>query len=161
MEPQRLIGIILACFGIALLIILALVKVDVDRQGAFLCEAVAENPNMTMDECPAHHSDSSWLLSLGFGLSFLVVGAGVFFLNSERMVGETRSAPPKRAPKGLAADEQALFALLTEGSAYQSDLVKATGFSKVKVTRILDRLEQKGLVERKRRGMTNLVVVKN
>ena len=48
----------------------------------------------------------------------------------------------------------------TEGSAYQSDLIKATGYSKVKVTRILDKMESKGIVERKRRGMANIIVMK-
>ena len=33
--------------------------------------------------------------------------------------------------------------------------------TKVKVTRILDKLEGRGLVERKRRGMTNVVMLKN
>ena len=32
--------------------------------------------------------------------------------------------------------------------------------SKVKITRILDKLEASGLVERKRRGMTNVVMAK-
>ena len=47
------------------------------------------------------------------------------------------------------------------GTIFQSDIVDKTGFSKVKVTRILDRLEARQLVERKRRGMTNVVVLKN
>ncbi|MBI2151613.1 MarR family transcriptional regulator [Candidatus Woesearchaeota archaeon] len=50
--------------------------------------------------------------------------------------------------------------LREEGSVYQSDLVKETGLSKVTVTRLLDRLEGRGLIERKRRGMTNIVVMK-
>ena len=43
---------------------------------------------------------------------------------------------------------------------YQSSLMKETGFSKVKTTRVLDRLETKKILERKRRGMTNLVVLR-
>ena len=46
------------------------------------------------------------------------------------------------------------------GSAYQSDLIKETGFSKVKVTRILDKMETADIIERKRRGMTNIIVLK-
>jgi uncharacterized membrane protein len=48
-----------------------------------------------------------------------------------------------------------------EGIIFQSDLVEKSGFGKVKVTRILDRLEAKQLIERKRRGMTNIVILKN
>ena len=47
-----------------------------------------------------------------------------------------------------------------QGTIFQPDLADKTGFSKVKVTRILDRLEGKQLIERKRRGMTNVVVLK-
>lgn len=47
-----------------------------------------------------------------------------------------------------------------QGSIYQSVLVSETTFSKVKVTRILDRLEGKHLIERKRRGMTNIILLK-
>ncbi|MFH1209725.1 MAG: MarR family transcriptional regulator [archaeon] len=49
----------------------------------------------------------------------------------------------------------------SEGTIFQSDLVEKTEFPKVKVTRILDRLEGKNLIERKRRGMTNIVILKH
>jgi uncharacterized membrane protein len=59
-------------------------------------------------------------------------------------------------------DEKKVFSIINEnnGSVFQSELVKKTSYTKVKISRILDRLEQKGLIERKRRGMTNLVVIK-
>ena len=47
-----------------------------------------------------------------------------------------------------------------QGSAYQSDLIKETQLTKVKITRILDHLEGKQLIERKRRGMTNIIILK-
>jgi uncharacterized membrane protein len=43
---------------------------------------------------------------------------------------------------------------------FQSELVEKTGYSKSKVSLILDRLEAKRILERKRRGMTNAVVLK-
>ena len=43
---------------------------------------------------------------------------------------------------------------------YQSTLTQELDMTKVKITRLLDRLESSGLVERKRRGLTNIVVVK-
>jgi uncharacterized membrane protein len=48
----------------------------------------------------------------------------------------------------------------SNGSIFQSQLVEDLDFTKVKITRILDRLEGKGLIERKRRGMTNVVLLK-
>jgi len=38
--------------------------------------------------------------------------------------------------------------------------VEETGFTKVKITRILDSLEGNGLIERKRRGMTNIIILR-
>ena len=50
--------------------------------------------------------------------------------------------------------------LRENGSVYQSDLIKETKQRKVKVSRVLDKLEGKGLIERKRRGMTNIIILK-
>ena len=51
--------------------------------------------------------------------------------------------------------------IAANGSIFQSQLVDETKFTKVKITRILDRLEGKGVIERKRRGMTNIVLLKH
>ncbi|MFH0956235.1 MAG: MarR family transcriptional regulator [Candidatus Aenigmatarchaeota archaeon] len=48
----------------------------------------------------------------------------------------------------------------SDGTIFQSELAEKTGLGKVKVTRVLDKLEGKGIVERKRRGMTNVVILK-
>ncbi|GIU69425.1 MAG: hypothetical protein KatS3mg002_0661 [Candidatus Woesearchaeota archaeon] len=48
----------------------------------------------------------------------------------------------------------------SQGSLFQSDLINDV-YTKVKITRILDRLEGKGLIERRRRGMTNVVLLKH
>lgn len=76
---------------------------------------------------------------------------------------EAPAAKQKRrkiAGDELSPDEQKVAAIINSsgGSVFQSDIMKKTGYTKVKVSRVLDRLEQKGLVERKRRGMANLVV---
>jgi uncharacterized membrane protein len=47
-----------------------------------------------------------------------------------------------------------------DGEILQSDLHVQTGFSRAKITRILDYLELKGLIVRKSYGMTNKVVIK-
>jgi uncharacterized membrane protein len=62
----------------------------------------------------------------------------------------------------LNEEEKKAIVLLKEadGTMFQSDLVDKSGFTKVKITRILDVLEGKRLVERKRRGMTNVVILK-
>ena len=62
----------------------------------------------------------------------------------------------------LEPEEKTLMQILLreEGSVYQSDLIKETSLSKVKISRLLDRLEGKGLIERKRRGMTNIIILR-
>lgn len=68
----------------------------------------------------------------------------------------------KKKMENLDEEESKLMSIVLreQGSAYQSDLIKETNLSKVAVTRLLDRLEGKGLIERKRRGMTNIVILK-
>ncbi|ODS39502.1 MAG: hypothetical protein A7315_10955 [Candidatus Altiarchaeales archaeon WOR_SM1_79] len=64
--------------------------------------------------------------------------------------------------KTLKDDERTIYeAIFCEGGImYQSDLIKETGFSGAKVTRCLDALENRGLVERKRKGMGNIVLLR-
>src|SRR3989338_246871 len=58
-------------------------------------------------------------------------------------------------------EEKKIYNLVKgNGAIFQADLIEKTGFSKARMTRIIDKLEGSGLVERKRRGMTNVVVLK-
>lgn len=61
----------------------------------------------------------------------------------------------------LKPEEKQVFKMIQEqGAIFQADLIEKTGLGKVTISRIIDRLEGKGYVERKRRGMTNVVVLK-
>ena len=59
-------------------------------------------------------------------------------------------------------EEKSIMSLVIseDGSVYQSDLIKKLNLSKVKISRLLDKLEGKGFIERRRRGMTNIVILK-
>ncbi len=59
----------------------------------------------------------------------------------------------------LDGDERRLMRVIVEskGDLLQRDLVRITAFSDAKVSRLLDRLEERGLVVRERHGMTNRV----
>ena len=61
----------------------------------------------------------------------------------------------------LDGDKRRIFDEIVEakGEILQSDLHAVTGFSKAKITRILDYLELKGLIVRKSYGMTNKVII--
>ena len=58
-------------------------------------------------------------------------------------------------------EEKQVYNIVKEnGAMFQADLIEKTEFSKARMTRIVDKLEGSGLVERKRRGLTNVVVLK-
>lgn len=155
---QKSLGIILIVFAILLIAIVSSLKVNLDEQGAFLCEIVESDPNLDMEECPAHKNNSpSWLVMIAFGISFLVLASGVYLL-----VLHEKKGGKKVNISNLEEDEQKIVNIIKEndGSVYQSDLIKELELSKVQLTRILDKLENKKVIERKRRGMANLVVLK-
>lgn len=64
--------------------------------------------------------------------------------------------------KSLDEEEKAICKNLlgSNGVMFQADLIEKTGLSKVKITRVLDKMEAKSLIERRRRGMSNIVMVK-
>ena len=60
------------------------------------------------------------------------------------------------------AEEKRIVRIIIDagGTTFQSQLVEKSGYSKSKVSLILDRLEAKRILERKRRGMSNVIVMK-
>ena len=64
---------------------------------------------------------------------------------------------------GLNEKEKEVIKILQEenGAIFQKTLMEKLEIGKVGITRLLDKLEAKELIERKRRGMNNIVVLKN
>jgi len=99
----------------------------------------------------------------------------IFFGREEKIITKIKTIKPQIESKkitkesyqkvmsSLDKDEKFVLEKIIEsqGTIFQSDLVDKTDFSKVKVTRILDKLEGRNLIERKRRGMTNVVILKH
>lgn len=83
--------------------------------------------------------------------------------------GPSRGADPSNWARRLGPDElslldedqRVLYEIVARSDAevYQKDLPDLTGFSKAKVSRLLDKLERKDLVHRLSHGMTNRVVL--
>ena len=101
----------------------------------------------------------------GFGVLIVSVGIGSYLTFIQPKSERVQTVPKTKINKivgGLHEDERKIFNELTkgDGSTFQNDLIGLTGYSKVKVSRILDKLETKGLVERRRRGMANMVGLK-
>ena len=115
-------------------------------------------------------------ISIGIIIFVVIIGLYlIFFGEEEKIITKIKTIKQQIEPKKIAKknykkimsnldkEERLIFERIieAEGTIFQSDLVDKTNFAKVKVTRVLDKLEGKGLVERKRRGMTNVVVLKS
>ena len=104
-------------------------------------------------------------LSLGIvGLLIIVSLFMILSKPSEKIIIKKikeRKIEKKIDTSDLRPEEKQVLNLIKENKAiFQADLIDKTAFGKAKMTRIIDRLEGKGIVERKRRGMTNVVVMK-
>jgi uncharacterized membrane protein len=110
--------------------------------------------------------------------SVLMSGSGLYLLLSDSLGVKAGAPPPQPASVGsmileerrrqweetaktLKKNEQALYkAILDEGIINQSELPDKTGLSRSDISRALYLLESKGLIERKRLGMGNVVLLK-
>ncbi|MBU2523072.1 MAG: MarR family transcriptional regulator [Nanoarchaeota archaeon] len=125
--------------------------------------------------CPMY-GEISFQTNVGIGLIVLIIIIGLYliFFGEDRVeiIRKIRIKTEKKAEeekkdyskitKTMTADEKKIFGLVLDakGVIFQSELNEKSQFDKVKVTRILDRLEGQGLIERRRRGMTNVVILK-
>ena len=105
-------------------------------------------------------------LSLTIAGVVLVIGLFLIFSKeSEKIVIKKvkgRVQKKKRDLSGLDEGEREVVKFLQDegGAVFQGALMEKFEFGKVKMTRLLDKLEAKQIAERKRRGMNNIVVLK-
>ena|SRR3989344_4932620 len=119
--------------------------------------------------CPMYETitQQTYLALAIVGILIIVSIVLILSKQSERVILKTRTVEKKPEKKlidtsGLNKEEKQVLDLIRENKTiFQADIIEKTGFGKAKITRIIDRLEGKGLVERKRRGMTNVVVLKD
>ena len=96
----------------------------------------------------------------------LIVGIlGIYLVITARGIERIEFEDKKKLAEGLKTlneDEKKIYEEVyrSDGVIFQSDLVEKTKLPKAKVSRILDKLEGRGLVERRRRGIHNLVLLK-
>ena len=116
--------------------------------------------------CPMNQTvNEQTYLSLAIVGLLIIVGLVLVFTKPQReiFVKQVLQKAKKREYdlSSLNSEEKQVFKLVRESQTiFQADLIEKTGFGKAKVTRILDRLEGRSLIERKRRGMTNVVVLR-
>jgi uncharacterized membrane protein len=106
----------------------------------------------------------TWI-SLAIVGVILIIGIALMFIKpKERVV--VRTIKEKRKKKDYSSldknEKKVVDLLLNEGNAmFQASLMEKLQIGKVGVTRLLDKLEAKQIIERKRRGMNNIVVLKD
>lgn len=108
----------------------------------------------------------TWISLIIVGVIFII---GLFFIFSkenEKIILKTRTRTVKEKRKvnmdNLDSKEKKIVKLLQEenGAIFQKTLMEKLEMGKVGMTRILDKLEAKQVIERKRRGMNNVVVLR-
>ncbi len=126
-----------------------------------IAETCAHGPSCSMYSTV---SIQTWI-SLVVILILIVVGLVIMFSKpQERVIVRTVKENKKRIDMSkLDRDEKKAVTLLQKenGGMFQADLMEKLEIGKVKMTRLLDKLEAKQIIERKRRGMNNIVVLKD
>lgn len=121
--------------------------------------------NVTVEDSEPVYVEIPAMFSLHQMIFIMVLTAtGVFsfvylYMDLSRLSERTNNQ--KMATKVLEGDEKALYKLILERKdVLQKDLVNESGFSKPKVTRLLEKLDRKVLINRKPFGHTNKISVK-
>jgi len=155
---RRETGMLLMAIG------LIMIPIDISFMLEFMAWGAELHKTCPLDPSVCPFITPPWQGIFMLGASAFIALMG--FLVYRKPFTEAKGKPDiERARKALGkldGDEKAVYGMLLDenGMIFQSKLIEKTGFSKVKMSRVLDRLENKGMVERKRRGMTNVVVLK-
>jgi len=106
----------------------------------------------------------TWI-SLAIACFILAIGLFLVFSkeNERIIIRKVKEKKKKLNLSKLDKDEKKVVELLIKENKamFQSDLMEKLEIGKVKTTRLLDKLEAKQFIERKRRGMNNIVVLKH
>jgi len=105
---------------------------------------------------------------LSYAVILLVVLIGVVLIFNKQKENVVIEEVEKEVPKKeidldkLEKDERKAVEILQEekGGMFQADLMEKLEIGKVGMTRLLDKLEAKQIIERKRRGMNNIVILR-
>ena len=153
----KIIGVALIAICIAFLFVLTSFVDEIKHSNESSC-------GCPTGACPMDN-DLPLYAYLGFFIALLLGILGVYvILTAQGMEREYAEKEKKLAEqvKSLDEDEKKIYEEIyrADGVVFQADLVKETELPKAKVSRVLDRLENKGLLERRRKGLNNLVLLR-
>lgn len=114
-------------------------------------------------------TDVAWIVA-----SSMLVAGSLIFLLSRKPAGKEPTPPValglvdsrktrwEDTHQRLTGNEKMIYGVILEsgGMAYQSEIIEKSGLGKVTVSTTLNRLQARDLVEKRRDGMANIVVLK-
>src|SRR3989344_1215107 len=117
------------------------------------------------------HTTADSIIYVAIGIAALIAAIGFYLILKKKepqkdvaknIIEKSEEKNLSEAPKTMMPESKKVFDLINQsnGAILQGELVAKSGMDKVKVSRILDKLEMQGLIERRRHGMSNLVVLK-
>ncbi len=148
------IGISVIMIGIIFLFSSALQKI------------VTNSCSMEKEVCPMYQTiNQQTYLALSIVGLLIILGIVLIFSKPKEKI-VTRTIRERKKPldlSGLDGKEKSVVKMIQDenGVIFQSALTEKLGIGKVGLTRLLDKLEAKQIIERKRRGMNNVVVLRN
>jgi hypothetical protein len=108
-------------------------------------------------------SMQTWL-SVAIAALIFVIGLFLIFSKEDKeiIIKKIKDKKKQIDLAGLDKNEKDVVNLLQaeNGAIFQAALMEKLNMGKVGITRLLDKLEAKQIIERKRRGMNNIVVLK-
>ena len=158
----RKLGIVLVAVSVAILGLTYLFKLQEDRHLEQI--SIGTGTCFVNGECVYEERNFTLYIIGGFLGAFVLFLGGYWLFFDQRTSYADKVKIEKEVDTSQLNDEELkVYHYLQEhkGSAFQSELVRELGLTKVRTTRILDRMEGFGVLERKRRGMTNIVILRN
>jgi len=154
---NRTLGLALSLLGLALIIVDASFIMDFMARGLELHKTCPLPPEV----CPFIEPPWQGIFIAVIGVAILLIG--VYAYRKKPYVPQPKLGQKEKEESvaKLEGDDKTVYELVKaeNGMIFQSKLIEKTGFTKVKVSRVLDSLEMKRLLERRRRGMSNVVVL--
>ena len=142
--------------GIAIVMLIMIFAFNVGLK-KIVGETCTHGPTCTM------YSTISLQTWISAGIVGLLIIVGLFLIFSKQDIKIITKFEKKKkiSLEGLDKKEKEVVKIVQEkGGIFQAELMEKLSIGKVGITRLLDKLEAKQIVERKRRGMNNFVVLK-
>jgi uncharacterized membrane protein len=130
-----------------------------------LVDITASSCSMEEEICPMYKTiDQQTYLALSIVGVLIIIGLVLIFTKQKEkiIIKKIKEKKKKINLDKLDRTEREAINLIQKenGAIFQKTLMEKMNIGKVGITRLLDKLEAKQLIERKRRGMNNIVVLK-